>query len=111
MWALVLQACKQTASCATATGAHPWRLGNANPYFYAIYNNKTIGSFTPRLPSDQVFYDVLYGFNGMAVVSPLPSPTPSNGLDPGFNAGPGFDLITGIGVPYARHLIQAVVGV
>ena len=111
MWALVLQACKQTTSCATASGGHPWRLGNANPYFYAIYNNKTIGSFTPHLSYDQVFYDVLYGFNGMAVVSPFPSPTPGNGLDPGYNAGPGFDLITGIGVPYARHLIQAVVGV
>ena len=109
MWSLVLQACKQTPSCATGGGAHPWRLGLANPYLYAIYNNAPSGSFTPHLPYNQVFYDILYGYNAMAPSTPLPTPLPS--LDPGYNAGPGFDLVTGIGVPYARHLIQAVVGV
>jgi len=30
MWALVLQACKQTSSCAIASGPFPYRLGNPN---------------------------------------------------------------------------------
>lgn len=111
MWSLVVQACKQTASCATGTGPHPYRLGNAAPYLYAIYDNAAIGAFTPHLPNAKVFYDVLYGFNGMRPVNPTPSPYPSSGYDPGYDAGPGFDLITGIGVPFARHLIKAVVGV
>ncbi|MEO6912596.1 MAG: protease pro-enzyme activation domain-containing protein, partial [Candidatus Baltobacteraceae bacterium] len=40
MWALVLQACKATASCATATGGHPYRLGDPKALIYAIYGTK-----------------------------------------------------------------------
>ena len=29
-------------------------------------------------------------------------------LDPGYNAGPDYDLVSGIGVPFARALIKAV---
>jgi hypothetical protein len=34
-------------------------------------------------------------------------------LDPtlGYAAGSGWDAITGLGVPFARHLITAVVGI
>jgi hypothetical protein len=100
MWALVLQACKQTASCATASGPVPYRLGNPNAYFYKIYANASTYATT--------FYDVMYGSNNTYCVpyaTPCPSPT-----DPGYTAGQGYDLVTGIGVPYARALIKAVVG-
>ena len=113
MWALVLDACKQTAACTSrGTGAHPYRLGNAGPYFYRIYNNSTLYPAT--------FLDIVDGNNGVTPclvnpgqnpgqVSPCPNPTPS--IDPGFNASIGYDMTTGIGVPFARHLIKAVVGV
>ena len=105
MWALVLSACKQTPACAAkGTGPHPYRLGNAAPLFYGIYNNAA------QYPT--TFYDVVYGNNGVIPCTqlgfcPQPLPTP----EPGFNAGVGFDLTTGIGVPFARHLIQSIVGV
>lgn len=104
MWALVLQACKQTSQCATASGPKPYRLGNPNAFFYNIYRSS-------EYPS--VFYDVLYGNNAQ-----LPSctftgatPCPAGTLDPGYSAGTGYDLVTGIGVPFARSLIHAVVGI
>ncbi len=95
MWALVLDACKNTPSCATAGGAHPWRLGNAAPYMYGIYTNK------PKYA--QTFYDVLYGSNAMTNGAPA-TPTP------GEKAMTGYDQVTGVGVPFAGHLIQAVTG-
>jgi kumamolisin len=99
MWALVLQACKQSAACATAQGAKPYRLGNAAPLLYGLYaKNATI------LPTyAQTFFDVVYGDNQQAPVPPTTAP-----LDPGFNAGPGYDQVTGLGVPFARSLIKAV---
>lgn len=106
MWALVLQACKATPACATATGTHPYRLGNAAPYVYAIYapTKVSYNSFTPHLPYVQTFYDVLYGSNAM--VNPAPKATPV----PGEKAMEGYDQVTGVGVPMAGHLIQAVTG-
>jgi subtilase family serine protease len=114
MWALVLQACKATASCSTGPSAKPYRLGNAAPYFYAIYANKG------KLPYANVFYDVTYGSNASlpicvtnpsATGCPSPAPTTPASLAPGFNAAPGYDLTTGLGAPFARNLIRAVVGV
>ncbi len=106
MWALVLDACRQTPACvAKGTGPKPYRLGNAAPYFYKIYNNATL--------YPQTFYDVTFGNNALVGCSlngscpPGPKPTPA----PGYTAGTGYDLVTGIGVPFARHLITAVVGV
>jgi kumamolisin len=105
MWALVLQACKQSSHCATASGPFPYRLGNPNAYFYKIYANASTYAST--------FYDVLYGSNAMNCVpnyaaSP-PTPCP-NATDSGYSDGKGYDLVTGIGVPFARVLIKAVVG-
>lgn len=101
MWALVLQACKQNAACATAQGSKPYRLGNAAPLLYALYaKGQTI-----QPTYAQTFYDVVYGNNQQNVHKPGPTSPP---LDPGYNAGPGYDLVTGIGVPFARSLIKAV---
>jgi subtilase family serine protease len=106
MWALVLQACKQTSSCAGAGGPFPYRLGNPNAYFYKIYQNATTYTHT--------FYDVLYGDNTTpcAIYEPAPptqTPCPSPS-DPGYAAMKGYDRVTGIGVPFARALIKGVVG-
>ena len=109
MWALVLDACKKTAACvAKGSGTHPYRIGNAAPAFYKIYNDTTLYPAT--------FLDIVDGNNGVrpcsvnpGQVGPCPNPSPT--VDPGYNAGKGYDLTTGIGVPFARHLIKSVVGV
>jgi subtilase family serine protease len=109
MWALVLDACKQTAACvAKGSGTKPYRFGNAAPSFYKIYNDTTLYPAT--------FLDIVDGNNGVrpcsvnpAQVGPCPNPSPTP--QPGFNAGVGYDLTTGIGVPFGRHLIKSVVGV
>jgi subtilase family serine protease len=101
MWALVLQACAQSASCATAQGAKSYRLGNAAPLFYAQYAK---GS-TIQPTYAQTFYDVVYGNNQQKPAAPTPTSPP---LDPGYNAGTGYDQVTGIGVPFARALVKAV---
>jgi subtilase family serine protease len=101
MWALVLQACKQTAKCATASGPVPYRLGNPNAYFYKIYANASTYAST--------FYDVVFGSNSlycMPTATPCPTPT-----DPGYESGKGYDLVTGVGAPFGRALIKAVVGI
>lgn len=109
MWALVLQACKNSAPCAgRGTGSRPFRLGSAAPYFYSVYNNSAKYA--------SAFYDVTFGINGVIGCAqqpygcpPGPLPTPGPGYDA--SLGVGYDMSTGIGVPFARHLIQAVVGV
>jgi subtilase family serine protease len=103
MWALVLQACKNTASCNTASGAKSYRLGNPNPILYKLYGNGTGPQYATT------FYNVQYGTNSTSCAAPCMNPTPS--LNPGYFAGPGYNLVTGIGVPYGRALIKAVVGV
>jgi subtilase family serine protease len=121
MWALVVQACKQSAACASkGSGTHPYRLGNADPLIYGIYANTAKYGAT--------FLSVLYGDNALTpycsnpqnaandpVDCPTPGPgaTPTPGLDPGYTANPngGYNQLTGLGVPFARALIKAVVGV
>jgi subtilase family serine protease len=101
MWALVLQACKQSAACATAQGTKPYRLGNAAPLLYGLYaKGQTI-----QPTYAQAFYDVVYGDNQQVPAAPGPTSPP---LDPGYNAATGYDQVTGIGVPFARSLIKAV---
>jgi len=95
MWALVLEACKQSAACSShGSGATPYRLGNPATYFYDIYQNQTQYTAT--------FYDVLFGNNA------LPNSSGNGNLDPGYVAGKGVDLVTGIGVPFGRSLIASV---
>jgi len=106
MWALVLQACAQSSTCGRG-GLYGYRLGNPAPILYSFYG--TQGTKNPQY--SHVFYDVLYGFNGQAALPAGPSPVPSGApLSPGYNAGPGYDLVTGLGVPFARALIQGVTG-
>jgi subtilase family serine protease len=123
MWALVLQACKQSALCsAKGSGTYPYRLGNPNPLLYGIYANAQKYATT--------FLPVTYGNNALAAycyynaatdptncpspapgstATPLPSPVP---LASGYtaNSAGGYNNLTGIGVPFARALIKAVVG-
>jgi len=121
MWALVLQACRQTASCATASGPHPYRLGNPSPLLYAIDGGAASGGgFVPKASYASTFYDVQYGSNAtvfqpvttpVGMASPVASATPDPLFAPGFTAGQGYDSATGLGVPFARHLIKAIVGI
>jgi hypothetical protein len=53
---------------------------------------------------------VLYGYNGFPYSPYPPEPSPVPTFASGYTAGPGLDLVTGIGVPYARNLIKAVTG-
>jgi subtilase family serine protease len=94
MWALVLQACKANATClAHGTGATAYRLGNPGAYLYKIYRNAA--------QYQASFYDVQFGNNALPSIG-------GSGLDPGFSAGVGYDLVTGIGAPYAKNLISSV---
>jgi kumamolisin len=103
MWALVLQACRQSATCsAKGSGPHPYRLGNPNPLFYAQYYAN--GAAQPQYAT--TFYDVVYGNN--AIEAGPPPYFPGRPLDPGYNAGVGYDLVTGLGVPFGAHLIDAI---
>jgi len=117
MWADVLSACYANpgvGDCPASGSGHYWRLGNAAPYLYAIYACK---SSPPCTVSDlqsgtkvymtysQVFYDIQYGDNQMA----NPNYTPSEPV-PGYTAAPGYDEVSGVGVPFAGHLIDALTG-
>jgi len=106
MWALVLQACKATPACGSGPSAHPYRLGNAAPLLYGIYKQAQSGQPAPAaLPYPSVFYDVVYGEN--AINNPAGgTATPV----PGQKAMTGYDEVTGVGTPFAGHLIQAVTG-
>jgi len=126
MWALVVQACSQTMACKSkGSGPYPYRLGNPDPLLYGIYQNATTYGET--------FLPVLYGNNAQtdycydpanAAGDPADCPTPAPGstasptpstppLDRGYNANPlgGYNQVTGLGVPFARALIRAVVGI
>ena len=104
MWAIVLSACKQTAACNVAAGARSYRLGNAAPILWKIYQTQAT--------YDATIYDVTFGANAIdpceyqAVGCTGPVPLPS-----GYFADQGWDPVTGLGVPFARHLIKAVVGI
>jgi subtilase family serine protease len=108
MWADLLSACKQhpgSGVCPTNSGGTFYRLGNAAPYLYAIYKGTQIHGFTPALAYSQVFYDIVYGDNQMT----NPTYSPASPI-PGASAGPGYDMVSGVGVPYAGHLIDALAG-
>jgi kumamolisin len=95
MWALVVEACKNSSTCSSeGSGSNPYRLGNPNPYAYAILNSSSKYAAS--------FYDVQFGDNA------LPSESGS-GFAPGYSDGVGDDLVTGLGVPYALQLIKHVV--
>jgi subtilase family serine protease len=80
-WALVLQACYTRGTCGATVSGHPYRLGNAAPLLYAT--------------ASSALYNVTYGSNGT---------TSSNG----FQAGSGYSLVTGLGVPFPLPLINSI---
>jgi subtilase family serine protease len=113
MWSLVLQACKQNTTCVSrGSGSHPYRLGNPNPLFYEdIYADA--GTYAGA------FYDVVFGSNSQLSYCDKPgskdcpkpgtTPTPVPTLVPGgYQAGPGYDRVTGLGAPFGAELIQTV---
>jgi len=121
MWALVLQACKQTPSCvAGGSGAHPYRLGNPAPLLYAIYKNRAnvyASTFLSITYGDNALLLYCYQLFVLGQADPTDCPPgaspPPETLDPGYSASSsgGYNQVTGLGVPFARALIKAVVGV
>jgi subtilase family serine protease len=107
MWALVLQACKANpSSCkGTGTGAYAYRLGDPNPSFYTAY--KTASTYA------DTFYDVVFGDNSQLTCSPIEQTCPSPQPTPvaGYNAGVGYDRVTGLGVPFGAALIKTITGI
>jgi subtilase family serine protease len=106
MWALVLDACRQTSSCDVSGGAKAYRLGNAAPLLWRNVYQKSAAAY------DNTIYDITFGNNGEipcvfqgTCPDPLPAPVT------GYTAGTGWDAISGLGVPFARRLITAIVGV
>jgi subtilase family serine protease len=96
MWALVLQACRLNSQCGFGPSSHPYRLGNPAGILYRLY---------ARPSYVQTVYDVTYGNN--AVFNLI---NPSQ-LDQGYNALTGYDLTTGIGVPFGSALVKVVTGI
>lgn len=113
-WGIILQACKASATC-NKGGATGYRLGNPAALLYAIYGTSSpslatgaySSSFVPQLNYAQTFYDVIYG--GNQAVPPSGAPTPSTTPN-GYQSGPGYDQVTGLGAPFTGHLIQAITG-
>ena len=93
-WGVVLSACAANPSCATSPGPKPYRLGNPAAIYYGIAASPAGYAGT--------FYDIITGSNQATA--------PGTGGQPaGYNAGPGYDMVTGIGVPFTGHLIDAII--
>ena len=118
-FAVVLQACRATASCAqryliggSASSPGPPRAGTPNAsIYYPIYAG-TAG-LQNGMSYGSVFYDITYGNNTVQPPFPSPAPYPSP-VAPyvyGYNAGPGYDLASGLGVPMVGPLIRALTGI
>jgi kumamolisin len=114
MWALVVGVCKNKQGCGTGPNpTYPYRTGVANPFLYSLYFFAEFTSGKNQLEWNPAyfttFYDVQYGDNGQCFNATCP-PSPSPTFLPGNNSGVGYDLTTGIGVPFARALIKGVTG-
>jgi hypothetical protein len=99
-WADVLSYCKQLQACATASGPHPWRLGNPNTYYYSIVNDaSTPPSGGGAWGNNGAIYNVQYGADTITSQTAC------------CYAGPGYNPATGLGVPFTYHLARGVMHV
>lgn len=95
LWALVLQGCAQDTRCRTGgKGKNPYRLGNPAPILYQIYNSPAYKS---------AIDDVRYGSDQVSS-----APCGQLVAGGGYCAKKGFDLLTGIGLPFPLALDLAV---
>jgi hypothetical protein len=86
-------------------------LGNPNPLLYALYTNKAKYA--------EAFDDIVYGTSEIPTEAQTelqaeggPNAYSTGIFAPGAqSAGPGFDEASGLGAPFARGLIKAIVGV
>ncbi|HUY41848.1 MAG TPA: protease pro-enzyme activation domain-containing protein [Candidatus Dormibacteraeota bacterium] len=104
MFADFLSACKANSTCAHAhgSGTYGYRWGiAAAPALYAIAQGES-GYGTQAACAGGTsgsIYDVCAGSNG----------TNSNGtVYTGFQTGPGYDMVTGVGVPFGARMAQAL---
>ncbi len=101
MFADFLSACITNTTC-KGSGAHGYRWGiGAARAFYTIAHGETGYGTQAGCAGGAggAFYDVCAGSNG----------TNSGGtIYPGYAAGPGYDEVTGVGVPFGGYLIDAM---
>ncbi len=64
-----------------------------------------------NLPSLGLLGPKIYGFLGTSDFNDITSGSNSNQTGVGYNAGAGYDLVTGIGSPSVQNLAQALIGV
>ena len=69
--------------------------GNVNPTLYAL---------ATRMPS--AFHDITTGNNDVPCAAGSPAPCPANGGTIGFNAGIGYDQVTGLGTNDGFNLVS-----
>jgi Pro-kumamolisin, activation domain/Bacterial Ig-like domain (group 3) len=89
------------------------RQGNANYVLYGLAANQSAANCNSSTgpASTCVFNDVTSGTNAMPCVGGDPNCTPSNpgdkiGILPGYQAGTGYDLATGLGSVNAANLVN-----
>lgn len=96
------------------------RQGNANYIFYklaaaqraAAGNATGCASENATTAGGCIFYDTTQGTNAMPCLSGTPNCTPSNAADtfgvlPGYSAGSGYDLATGLGSINVTNLVNS----
>jgi subtilase family serine protease len=86
--------------------------GNANPTFYALAAQQPTSSCSASTPASScVFNDVTQGTNAMPCASGSPNCTVTGsnaiGVLTGYNAGTGYDLVTGLGSINIGNLVNA----
>ncbi|MGH7737898.1 MAG: S53 family peptidase [Candidatus Tyrphobacter sp.] len=104
MFADFLTACKASSACAHAHGAgtygYRWGIAAA-PAFYSIASGES-GYGTQAAcegGTSGAFYDVCAGSNGVNSGGTIYS---------GYPSGPGYDMVTGLGVPFGGPLAEAL---
>lgn len=89
------------------------RQGNANPVLYALAAQQTAATCNSSSPATIcIFNDMTVGTNSMPCTKGSPDCSTANPADlygvlTGYNAGPGYDLATGLGSVNAFNLVNA----
>lgn len=102
MFADFLSACKANSTCAHAHGSgtygYRWGIAAAQAFYSIAEAQTNYGTQTGCAgASPGAFYDVCAGSNGVN----------SDGtIYAGFKSGPGYDEVTGLGVPFGGYLVN-----
>jgi subtilase family serine protease len=105
MFADFLSACKANATCAHAHGSgtygYRWGIAAAQAFYAIATAQANFGAQAGCSgASPGAFYNVCAGSNGVNSASPSP------GIYTGFPATPGYNMVTGLGVPFGGYLVN-----